>query len=41
MNIHKLNSKPKAIATPNDSMVPAARGKISSSKSKSNDLGNF
>ena len=39
--IHKPNAKPTDYPTQNDSMVPAARDKISGSKSKSNDLGNF
>ena len=39
MNIHKFNVKPKTI--PPKTMASAVRGNISSSKSKSYDLGNF
>ena len=41
MNIHKFNAKPKTISPQNDSMASDARGKISGSKIKSDDLGNF
>ena len=40
MNIHKFNTKPKT-TLPKNSMATTTRGKISSSKSKFDDLGNF